>query len=182
MDDMSNMDMSGMEHMDHTGMEAMSTPMPTLTDTQVAALTAMGGLYAAFALVLGIVAIVASWKIFSKAGQAGWKSVIPLYNVYVLLKIVGRPGWWLLLFFIPVVNIVISLVVSIDLGKSFGKSTAYSVVLLWLLSLIGYCLLAFGNDQYIGPGGVQMATPTEVPPSAEPPAEPSAPEPQVQLT
>lgn len=176
MDDMSNMDMSGMEHMDHM---AMATPTPaTLSSSDMQLISTISFV----GLLVGLFLIVCLWRIFTKAGQAGWKSIIPLYNVYVLLKIVGRPGWWLLLFFIPVVNIVISLVVSIDLGKSFGKSTAYSVVLLWLLNLIGYCLLAFGNDQYIGPGGVLMATPTEVPPSAEPPAEPSAPEPQVQLT
>jgi hypothetical protein len=180
MDDMSNMDMSGMEHMNHM---AMTTPTPTLTDAQVAGLVAMSGIYLVFGLILAVISVIASWKIFSKAGQAGWKSLIPIYNVYVLLQIVGRPEWWLLLLIIPGVNIVISLILSIDLGKSFGKSTAYSVVLLWLFSLVGYCLLAFGSDQYLGPGGNKTTeVASDVPPTSTSPTEPNPPEPQVQLT
>ena len=64
----------------------------------------------------------AGWKVFTKAGQPGWAILIPFYNTYVLLKIVGRPGWWLVLMFIPLVNIVIAIIVAIDLAKSFGKS------------------------------------------------------------
>jgi len=52
--------------------------------------------------------------------------------------------------FIPFVNIVISIVVAIDLGKAFGKDAAYSVVLLWFFSLIGYLMLGFGKDKYLG--------------------------------
>jgi hypothetical protein len=147
MDDMSNMDMS---HMDMPG---MATPTPTLTDAQMAAMTAAGAIYGVVALVLLVISLVATWKIYVKAGQAGWKALIPIYNIYILLKIVGRPGWWMLLLLIPLVNIVISLVIAIDLGKAFGKSTGYSLLMLWLLSFIGYCLLAFGKAQYLGPQG-----------------------------
>lgn len=154
MDDMSNMDMGTMD-MSYLS----STPVPSLTDSQTAALSAFAGVYGVIWLVIMAVSIMASWKLYAKAGQAGWKSIIPIYNAYVLLKIVGRPGWWLLLLLIPLVNIIISLIIAIDLGKSFGKSAAYSVIMLWLLSLIGYCLLAFGKDTYIGPGG-KLSTPT----------------------
>ena len=57
-------------------------------------------LYVAFIVVY----LVAAWIVYTKAGEEGWKALIPIYNVWVLLKIVGRPGWWLLLFLIPFVN------------------------------------------------------------------------------
>ncbi len=135
-----------------------AAPTPTLTGGQVGLLIAFSGLYLLFVLAIAAIGIVATWRIFTKAGQAGWKSLIPLYNVYIFLKIVGRPGWWLLLLIIPLVNIVISLVLAIDLGKSFNKPTAYSVVLLWLLSFIGYCLLAFSKDVYVGPDGARQVS------------------------
>ena len=53
--------------------------------------------------------IAAMWKVFTKAGKAGWLILIPIVNVYQLLKIAGRPGWWLILFIIPLVNLIISI-------------------------------------------------------------------------
>lgn len=88
------------------------------------------------------------WKLFIKAGQPGWKAIIPIYNVYILLKIVGRPGWWIILYFIPLVNIVISLIVALDLAKRFGRSDAFGIILLWLFSVIGFLIIGFGNSIY----------------------------------
>lgn len=90
------------------------------------------------------------WKIFTKAGQPGWACLIPIYNVYILLKIVGRPWWWLILFIIPLVGIVVSIIVSIDVAKSFGKSVAFGIGLI-LLGFIFYPILAFGSAEYQGP-------------------------------
>ncbi|MFD9704706.1 DUF5684 domain-containing protein [Lentzea sp. NPDC059081] len=101
-----------------------------------------------------VFAIVVMWKTFTKAGQPGWAAIIPIYNFYVWLKIAGRPGWWLILMLIPVVNIIISVIVSIDFAKSFGKDTVFGVVGLWLFSLIGYAILAFGGAQYHGPAAL----------------------------
>jgi hypothetical protein len=102
-------------------------------------------------LVFWLAAIVALWKVFVKAGQPGWAAIVPFYNVYVLLKVAGRPGWWLLLFLIPVVNWVISIVVSIDVAKAFGKDVVFGVIGLWLFSFIGYLMLGFGDATYKGP-------------------------------
>ncbi|MEA2043640.1 MAG: DUF5684 domain-containing protein, partial [Bacteroidota bacterium] len=45
-----------------------------------------------------IVLMIASlWKIFEKAGKPGWASIIPIYNLIVLLEIVGKPVWWFIL-------------------------------------------------------------------------------------
>lgn len=102
-------------------------------------------------LLFVVVEIVALWKVFTKAGMPGWAAIIPIYNIYVLLKVAGRPGWWLVLFIIPLVNLIMSLIVSIDVAKSFGKGAAFGVFGLWLFSIIGYLMLAFGDARYQGP-------------------------------
>ena len=101
-------------------------------------------------LAWSVLMIVANWKMFEKAGQPGWAVLIPIYNVYVLLKIVGRPGWWLLLYLIPVVNFIIAIIVAIDLAKSFGKSAIFGFFLNFLFVGIGCLILGFGDARYQG--------------------------------
>ncbi len=114
-------------------------------------LLAMGGIMTLVILAICVVFIIGMWKVFVKAGQPGWAVLIPIYNVYILLKIAGRPAWWILLCLIPLVNIVIGAIVSIDIAKSFGQSAVFGVVLLFLLGGIGYLVLGFGNYRYVGP-------------------------------
>jgi len=123
---------------------------PTVTTTAAAGFGIAMLLYVLFWLAVAVVTIVAMWKIFVKAGQPGWAAIIPIYNMYILLKIIGRPAWWLLLFFIPLVNIVVSVIIALDLGKAFGKDPVYSIILLWFFSIIGYLMLGFGKDKYVG--------------------------------
>ena len=99
-------------------------------------------------LLIGIVAIVAMWKLFEKAGQPGWAAIIPIYNTYTLIKVAGRPGWWLLLLFVPFVNFVVLIVLSLDIAKNFGKSTAFAIFGLIIFSIIGYLILGFGDAEY----------------------------------
>jgi hypothetical protein len=101
-------------------------------------------------LVVVVFLIAAMWKVFTKAGKPGWAAIIPIYNIYVLLKIAGRPGWWLILYIVPLVNVVISIIVSIDVAKAFGKGGAFGFFLLWLLGIIGYPILGFGGATYRG--------------------------------
>lgn len=103
-------------------------------------------------LFIAIVYIIAQWKIYEKAGHDGWLSIIPFVNIYVLLKIVGKPGWWLLLFFIPFVNIIIGIWVTNLLSKSFGKDELFTIGLIFF-GIIFYPILGFGNAKYIGPVG-----------------------------
>lgn len=103
-------------------------------------------------LVISLLMIVALWKIFTKAGQPGWAAIIPFYNLYILLKITGKPGWWLILFLIPLVNIVIGLLVLIALANAFGKGTGFGLGL-FFLSPIFFLILAFGDAQYVGAEG-----------------------------
>jgi hypothetical protein len=103
------------------------------------------------ALALLVVLVAGFWKMFEKAGQPGWTAIVPIYNVYIMLKIVGRPGWWLILFFIPLVNLVINIIVAIDIAKAFGQSAVFGFFLNFLFGGIGYVILGFGNYRYMGP-------------------------------
>ncbi len=96
-----------------------------------------------------VVMIVGMWKLYEKAGKPGWASIIPIYNLYVLLKIVGRPGWWLLLFIIPIVNLVVWIMVSLDLATVFGKGSGFGLGLI-LLPGIFHLILGFGSAKYQG--------------------------------
>ena len=95
-----------------------------------------------------VLMVVAMWKIFSKAGQPGWAAIIPIYNLFVWCKIVGRPAWWILLLLIcfPIFYIILC----IDLAKSFGKGVGFAVGLI-LLSIIFFPILGFGSATYQGP-------------------------------
>lgn len=109
--------------------------------------------WGAFALLV----VIGLWKVYVKADQPGWAAIIPIYNIYIMTQIIGRPWWWLLLLFIPFVNIVVSIIMAIDLAKSFGKDAAYGILLLWLFSIIGYLVLGFGDAAYQGPAAAQKA-------------------------
>lgn len=98
-------------------------------------------------LVIAVLVIAGMWKIFVKAGQPGWACIVPIYGALVLLKIVGKPAWWFILFFIPVVNFVIGIIVAIELAKRFGKTTGYGIGLA-LLPIVFYPMLGFGDARY----------------------------------
>jgi len=131
---------------------------------------AAAGIFAIFSallipiLIVAAIMIVAHWKIYEKAGKPGWAAIIPIYNLIILLEIVGKPLWWIILFFIPCVNIVFLVWVTNLLSKSFGQSEGFTVGLL-LLSVVFYPILGFGNYKYLGPsakeaGGLRPIDPS----------------------
>ena len=99
--------------------------------------------------------VVSLWTIFQKAGRPGWAAIVPFYNAYIMLKIVGRPGWWLLLYLIPLVNIVVHLLVSLELARSFEKGTGFGLGL-FFLPIIFLPILGFGSARYAGPANLQQ--------------------------
>lgn len=100
-----------------------------------------------FVLSLGIVYIISLWKLFTKAGQPGWAAIIPIYNMIVILKIAGRPVWWIFLLLIPLVDIFVLAVVSLDIARNFGKGVIFGIGL-FLLPEIFYPILAWGSARY----------------------------------
>lgn len=92
------------------------------------------------------------WKLFEKAGQEGWKSVIPFYNWYVHLQIIGRPIWWIALLLIPGINIMIFFSMLVDLYRSFGIKQFYQQVLGALIGFFFTPYLGFKKTvTYLGP-------------------------------
>lgn len=124
------------------------------------------GVYLIIVLAIAILQIVAMWKLYTKAGEKGWKSIIPIYNIVILFKISGLSPWLILVYLlgiIPFVGWIAMIVLTIyqanNLAKSFGKDIGYTVGLV-LLAPIFYLILGFGKSEYIGPGGQKVATET----------------------
>ena len=152
--------------------------METLTQNQALAAGAIaGGMLAAYlvgALIMYVLLVIAFWKIFTKAGEAGWKSIIPIYNVYVLLKIAGMKNWfWISLIasfvvgfitglagnnatlisicsiVIVIFDIVLDIMLSIKMAKSFGKGAGFALGLIFLPNIFTL-ILGFGKSEYVG--------------------------------
>src|SRR3990170_4799212 len=120
-----------------------------------------------------VVFYIASWWIvFTKAGHPGWAAIIPIYNFVVLLKIAQRPVWWIVLLLIPLVNIVVLIIVSIEVAQNFGKTTGFGVGLA-LLGWIFYPILAFGSARYQPPGAAGVPAPPLWAPLPPPPPPPT---------
>jgi len=100
-----------------------------------------------FSLVLSIIALVGLWKMFTKAGKPGWAAIIPVYNVIVMIEMADRPLWWIILFFIPVANLVVSIVVMFDISRKFGRGIGTALGLVFL-NFIFFPILGFGSAQY----------------------------------
>lgn len=115
------------------------------------AASSVGGVFGG--LVGYVLAVVALWPVFTKAGRPGWGAIIPIYNTYLLTKIAGYHGATMLLLFIPIVNVIWGIFLALGVGRAFGRSGVFSFFLLWLLSLIGYLIVGYGSSRYIGDGG-----------------------------
>jgi hypothetical protein len=98
-------------------------------------------------LALTVVVFAGFWKVFEKAGEPGWAAIIPIYNLYVLIRVSGNAWWWLILLFIPVINLLATIKISIDVAGKFGKGILFGLGLTFL-SFVFYPLLGFGNYRY----------------------------------
>jgi hypothetical protein len=96
--------------------------------------------------------LIAMWKVFTKAGQPGWACLIPIYNIYIMTKIVGKPGIWVLYMIIPFVNIVFVIWLYNMISKSFGHDEGFTAGLIFL-GVIFWPILGFGSSKYLGPYG-----------------------------
>ncbi len=108
---------------------------------------AIGGVMMLVWFAVLVLVIAGFWKVFVKAGEPGWASIVPIYNLITLLKIAGRPAWWFILMILPIVNFVVAILVSIDVARKFGKGTGYGIGLA-LLPMIFYPMLGFGSATY----------------------------------
>ena len=141
-------------------MIALTSSLLAQGDGGEAAVAAAAGIFGLiFTLIylaLIVLVVAGMWKMYSKAGQPGWASIIPIYNLIVLLEIAGKPIWWFLLFLIPFVNIVIAIMVYIEIAARFGKGGGFAVGLV-LLPFIFFPMLGFGSATYQGAGAPAAA-------------------------
>lgn len=121
------------------------------------ATTALASIFAAFSIIFFIMLIivvvlfvVSRWKIFTKAGKPGWAAIIPIYNSIIHMEVIGRPGWWFLLYSVPLFGLYVSIIDSVLLTRSFGKDSGFAVGLI-ILPIIFYPMLGFGSASYRGP-------------------------------
>ena len=147
--------------------QVSSDPSLTLTTSETSSAAAATGFmaffaaYAIFVLAIYVVAIVALWKLFEKAGIAGWKSIIPIYNGWLLFQMAGKPGWWSLVslagivpvlgFIAVIAQFVLYILAALELGKAFKKDTTWTVLFLIIFNLVGLLILGFGKDKYTKP-------------------------------
>lgn len=106
--------------------------------------------YMLVCLAVAVYCIVVNWKVFEKAGEDGWKSIIPIYNSYILYKISWGNGWMFLCSIIPVIGFVFPLITYYKMAKAFGKGIGFAIGLI-LVPVVFQSILAFGSDRYYGP-------------------------------
>lgn len=109
----------------------------------------IGGAILFYSIAWALFVITAGWVLYVKASQPGWAILIPIYNTYVFLLILGRPWWWLLLYMVPVVGVVIGIIHAIDFARVFGRSPLFGIGIVFL-SPIFLPILAFGDARYVG--------------------------------
>jgi len=96
-------------------------------------------------LAIVVLMLVSMWKIYEKLGEPGWKSLIPIYNIIVLLELIKWDLWKIVLFFIPIVNIIFAFLFYRDLAGRFGKGVGFTIGMIFL-PIIFYPLLAFKGE------------------------------------
>lgn len=125
-------------------------------DTVVAA--GFGVMFMLLCLVIGLgVYALMYWKVFAKAGRPGWASIVPIYNIIVLLQVAGRPIWWIIFFliaaipFVGLVTLVFWVIICLDVAKKFGKGVGFAVgMIIPCTAIIFWPILGFGDAKYQG--------------------------------
>ncbi|MFD2160844.1 signal peptidase I [Paradesertivirga mongoliensis] len=96
------------------------------------------------------------WKLFIKAGRPGWEALIPVYSFYIMLKLTGRPVWWMVLYFIPVINVIVWISILIDFAKSYGKVGFGEHVASIVVPFIAFPVWGFDQKtKYLGQSATQ---------------------------
>lgn len=101
-------------------------------------------------LVLIIIALAGMWKTFSKANIPGILAIIPIVNLFFLPQVAGKPAWWGVLFFIPLINIVVVILVKMGISERFNRGLGTTLGLIFL-PFIFYCILGFGSAKWTPP-------------------------------
>jgi signal peptidase I len=102
-------------------------------------------------ILLFIISVIGLYGIFQKAGEQGWKVLIPVYNLYIWVKIADKPLWWIIFLLIPYINIFMVMLLMVELLKGFNKDTIGNQVLCILFPFVFFPMLGFGKTSFIHP-------------------------------
>ena len=112
-----------------------------------------------FFLAVQVIHFLGTWKLYIKAGRKSWEAIIPIYNSVVLTKIIRRPWWWIILLFIPIVNLLMFAVIWVETIRSFGKyKTIDSFLVVLTLGFYIYYLNYVENVTYISDRNLKSRT------------------------
>ena len=110
----------------------------------------LGFFFVLVALAVAILMIVSMWKVFEKTGQKGWKSIIPIYNYIIMLRIIKKPEWLVLFAFVPFADFVLVLIIFYNMAKAFGKGVGFAIGMVFL-PFIFFPILGLGDSKYTVP-------------------------------
>ncbi|HEX9600399.1 MAG TPA: DUF5684 domain-containing protein, partial [Mariniflexile sp.] len=103
-----------------------------------------------FILIIQVIHGLGTWKLYIKAGRHPWEAFVPVYNAVVLMKIINRPWWWVILLFLPIVNLIMLAVVWVETARSFGKNSNLDTFLAVItLGFYNYYLNYVADVKYI---------------------------------
>ena len=112
-----------------------------------------------FTLALQIVHFLGTWKLYKAAGYQSWQAAIPVYNAVILMKIINRPLWWVILLFIPTINLILFSVIWVEILRSFGKNSVKDTLLgLVTFGLYIYALNYSDNPKHISDRSLRPKT------------------------
>ena len=98
-------------------------------------------------VILLIILLMGIWKMFEKGGIPGILGLSPVVNLFYLPILAGKPMWWGLLYFIPLVNVVIAILILIGIAERFGRGTGTALGLVFLTPIF-FCILGYGSAEY----------------------------------
>lgn len=127
----------------------MYNDYPTIYESNINFNYIYMGIAAAILLAIIIITFISLAKIFKKANRSGISAWIPIYNIFILLEITNKPKWYLLLMFIPIINLIIYVNIYFSLARTFRKSTLFTIGML-ILPFIFLPILAFSDNEYFG--------------------------------
>lgn len=134
------------------------------------------GMFFTMLIIFWIFQIIAYWKLFTKAGEPGWKSIIPVYNSYIQYKISWKPMWFWITFavlfvfellgqfgnpeapntalliitsIVGLILLVINIMATVKLSRAFGHGIGYAIGLIFLWPIF-ILILGYGKSEYKG--------------------------------
>jgi signal peptidase I len=108
--------------------------------------------YVLMTIIFLILSLAGLWKIFEKAGEAGWKAIVPFLNFYIWLKIIKKPIWWYIFILVPFINVFVILLMVVEILKCFGKESIGAQALGVLFPFFYLPYLGFSpSEVYVDP-------------------------------